>query len=190
MSIRKVRQLVWLGALCISVQAGARAQTGGWVPVSPEQVASAMRAAGVDTNADRIQMLASVTTAPGATLRVAKKVEESPNTMLAELACRVRRQCLPFYVLIHVDPVASAVAKPAGSRQIPASAVSSFEEHPLVARGQPVTLIIENATSRIVLPAICLQAGVHGQAIRVASPDRKRTYRAEVINEKTVRSTL
>jgi hypothetical protein len=191
MLIRSFRLIVGLTGLCLAAQVGASAQASiGRIPVSREQVADAMRSAGIETRADQVQVLANVTTTPGATLRVAKKIKESSSAVLAELVCREPRQCLPFYALIHSDTVAAALAQSREARQNPASARNGVAVHPLVGRGQSVTLIIENATSRIILPAICLEAGIHGQAIRVASLDRKRIYSAEVVSNKIVRSTL
>ncbi|MFZ3264127.1 MAG: flagella basal body P-ring formation protein FlgA [Terriglobales bacterium] len=191
MLIRSFRQLVWLAALCLIAPVGVNAETGaGRTPVSRKQVADAMRSAGMETQADQVQVLANVTTTPGATLRVARKVKESPNAVLAELVCREPGQCLPFYALIHSNAAATAAAKSTGSSPSPTFSRSEVKAHPLVVRGQPVTLIIENADFRIELSAICLEAGLHGQTIRVASPDRKRFYSAEVVSNKIVRSTL
>jgi hypothetical protein len=191
MLIRSFRLIVWLTGLCLAAQVGASAQTSvERIPVSREQVADAMRSAGVETRADQVQVLANVTTTPGATLRVVKKIKESSSAVLAELVCRGPRQCLPFYALIHSDSAAMAVTKSTEARQTLISAKSGVEAHPLVGRGQPVTLILEHADFRIVLSAICLEAGIHGQTIRVASPDRKRLYSAEVVSNKIVRSTL
>ena len=191
MPVRSFRQVVWLTALCLVAHVGTSAQTStARIPVSSEQVADAMRSAGVETSADQVQVLANVTTTPGATLRVAKKMKESSSAVLAELVCREPRQCLPFYALIHSDSAATAVTKSTEARQHLISAKNGVEAHPLVGRGQPVTLIIEHADFRIVLSAICLEVGIHGQIIRVASPDRKRVYSAEVVSNKIVRSTL
>ncbi len=191
MLIRSFRQLAWSAALCLVSYAGIGEQAhSGRIVVSREQVADAMRLAGMETRADQVQVLANVTTSPGATLRVARKVRESANSVLAELACREPGQCLPFYALIRSDAVATAAAKSSGSSSARASSRSQVNGHPLVGRGQPVTLIIEHADFRIVLSAICLEPGLHGQTIRVASPDRRRFYSAEVVSNKIVRSTF
>jgi hypothetical protein len=146
---------------------------------------------GVETTANQLEILSSVTTSPNSALRVLKVKKESPNTMLAELACRKPGQCLPFYVLIHQSEVeARAENKLLESLPGLTTAKDTIDTHPLVTRGQPVKLIIEKADFRIVLSAVCLEGGRHGQTIRVASPDRKRVYSAEVVSNTTVRSTL
>lgn len=185
------RRLVWLAALCMFSYAGTGVQeSSGRTAVSREQVADAMQSAGIEARADQVQVLAHVTASPGATLRVARKVRKSSNSVLAELVCGQPRECLPFYALIHYNTDPTPVTKLTESSPSPVSARSEVKRHPLVGRGQPVTLIIENADFRIVLSAICLEAGLHGQTIRVASPDRKRFYTAEVVSNKIVRSTL
>ncbi len=68
-------------------------------------------------------------------------------------------------------------------------AISSLRAaRPLITRGQALTLLIDGANSRIVLPVISLESGGPGEAIKVASPDRKRIYPAEIVNSTTVRS--
>jgi hypothetical protein len=129
-------------------------------------------------------VLSRVTTSSGAALRVAK-MKESSGGILAELVCAKPRQCLPFYAMVHLDAPATVTKLPA-IRSTPGTP----KELPLLARGQAVTLVIQHADFRIVLPAICLEVGVHGQTIKVASPDRKRIYSAEVVSDKIVRSTL
>jgi hypothetical protein len=51
-------------------------------------------------------------------------------------------------------------------------------------------LLIEGANSRIVLPVVSLEGGLKGEVIKVASPDRKRIYRAEIMSNTTVRSSF
>lgn len=190
MFIGSVRQITWVAVLCASAITCASAQTNpARTLVSPEQAAAAMRAAGFDTSADKLQMLSAVTTNPDATLRVVKVVTASSGKVLAELACNESSGCLPFYVLA-AESTPAAVAMPREIHNNPTVKVSATRTQPLVVRGQPVTLIIESTDLRITLPAICLEGGLPGQTIRVASPDRKRIYHAEIVNKATVRSTL
>lgn len=180
-SVGQVACLLALGSLgCLGKSAQELSER---VPVSREQVAQAMQSAGIETTPDQVQVLTNVTTSSGATLRVSK-VKESADGILAELACGKPRQCLPFYAMVHSD--AAAVAK----LPVVPSPGTTPKESPLIARGQSVTLVIQHADFRIVLPAICLESGIQGQTIRVASPDRKRIYTAEVVSNKIVRSTL
>jgi hypothetical protein len=189
MFFRSFRQVAWIAALCAvaSPRLGAQAAHGR-VPVSSQQVVQALKSAGVDASPSQVRLLANVTSNEGATLRV-KNMKGLSNGILAEVVCRNPSQCIPFYAVIHFDDahsdeaaafVKSAVFRPAAAPETP----------PLIARGQAVTLLIQDSDFRIVLPAVCLENGVSGQIIRVTSPDRKRIYTAEVISNKLVRSTL
>lgn len=185
MLTRGIRQGISLVALCTVACFAASPGSGQRAAVSREQIANALQSAGFDTTATQLQLLSTVTSMAGARLRVAKVKTESAGTALAELNCEERR-CLPFYVLVHDTDFTKdeAIAALRVTRGCPA------KEHPLLPRGKPVTLLIENANLRIVLPAISLEGGMQGQIIKVTSPDRKRVYRAEVVNNTTVRSTL
>jgi len=56
--------------------------------------------------------------------------------------------------------------------------------------GDHATLILESPDSRMRLPVICLQSGVLGQRIRVASPDRKQYYEAEIVSPGMLKGNL
>jgi Chaperone for flagella basal body P-ring formation len=186
MLTRSIRQSIGLVVLCaVACAATVTPASSQRTMVSREQIADAMQSAGFDTSASQLQLLSNVTSLLGATLRVAKVTRESADTALAELNCQKRR-CLPFYVLVHDADFASSTA----ITPVHTSGCNPAETHPLIGRGKSVTLIITTADLRIVLPAISLEGGKQGQVIRVTSPDRKRTYRAEVVNSTTVRSTL
>ena len=185
MLTRGIMQGISLVALCTAACAATIAPaTGERVAVSREQIAGAMQAAGFETTVAQLQLLSNVTALAGAAIRVAKVKTESAGTALAELHCK-KKQCLPFYVLVHDGNFAKDVAIIADR-----ASTGTPTAHPLIERGKPVTLLIENADLRIVLPAVSLEGGMQGQIIKVASPDRKRIYRAEVVSGTTVRSTL
>ena len=184
MFARGLRHGIWLALLCAGAFAAPVMPSGSErVAVSREQIAGAMQSAGIDATADQLQLLSNVTSLAGARLRVARVKRQAGDTALAELNCQ-ERQCLPFYVLVHDAHIADggAIAAPPSSK--PA------ETHPLIRRGSAMTLLIENADFRIVLPVVSLESGAQGQVITVTSPDRKRTYRAEIVNGTTVRSAL
>jgi len=182
MAIRAIREMIAVAALSAAASAATVAPIRDRVVVSREQIADAMQAAGFETTTDQLQLLSTVTLNAGASLRVAKVTTQSAGTALAQLNCPAR-QCLPFYVLVHDAQVASSPMQVARSL-----AGNSLQARPLLKRGKPVTLVMENANLRIVLPAISLQSGARGQTIKVSSPDHKRNYKAEVVSETLVRS--
>lgn len=186
MHTRGIRQVISLLALfaaaCAANVATADSER---VTVSRQQIADAMQSAGLTATTGQLQLLSNVTSLPGAALRVAKVTKQSSETSLVEINCQAR-QCLPFYVLVDgAQLVHDGVRLPARN----ANSASTLT-HPLIARGKPVTLLIEGVNSRIVLPVVSLEGGLKGEVIKVASPDRKRIYRAEIVSNTTVRSTF
>ena len=155
------------------------------VSVSLDQIATALVSEGLEVNSTQLQLLSNVTSIAGATVHLTKLNQESAGTILAEFGCR-RRQCLPFYVLMHDVHTNNKIRKSIDQTAAGKSPVTN----PLIRRGKPVTLMLEGSNCRITVPAISLEHGMQGQVIRVASLDHKRTFHAEVINETTVRSTL
>ncbi|MFZ0481269.1 MAG: flagella basal body P-ring formation protein FlgA [Terriglobales bacterium] len=186
MLLGRVKRVASLVAVCTCAVSYGNAQVRSErVPISQEVVADAVRVAGTDVTPDQVHLLSNVTARAGATLRVAKVSAAPDGKLLAELKCK-SRDCLPFYVLLNGTNDGQREA----SKGRPNAALAKLKEHPLVARGQPVTLIIENADSRIKMSVICLEGGMPGQTIRVASLDRRRIYTAEVVNSAVVRSAL
>jgi hypothetical protein len=183
---RGIRQVMLLAAICTALLAATvSAEASERVTVSREQIVDAMQLAGFNTTATQLQLLSNVTSLPGATLRLAKFTKQSSETALAELDCKAR-QCLPFYVLVHDIQLTHGHAIFSGRN--PNGPVSVT--HPLISRGKPLTLLIQGANSRIVLPVVSLEGGGQGDVIKVSSPDRKRIYQAEIVSNTTVRSTL
>lgn len=182
----RVKQIAPWVLLWVCILPYANAQTLARIAVSQELVADTFRAAGTEIAPAQVHLLAAVTARAGATLRVAKVVAAPGGKLLAKLACRSSRECLPFYVLLDASNDGESGASNPQLKSLPGKPT----EQPLVARGQPVTLIIDRTDSRISLSVICLEGGVHGQTIRVASPDRKRIYTAEIVSSTMVRSAL
>jgi flagella basal body P-ring formation protein FlgA len=56
--------------------------------------------------------------------------------------------------------------------------------------GSRATLLLEGDHVHIQVPVVCLQNGAVGQTIRVASPDHKQTYVAQVTGNNVLRGRL
>jgi Chaperone for flagella basal body P-ring formation len=141
-------------------------------------VADAMGLTGTAVNPDQIEFLAGGSNIrEGAEVRVLKVTNRTDGTLKVELRCQDNHACLPFYVLVHgLDPVNLTVPE---KRSQPVSAASVPQS--LIRGGDHATLILESRDSRISMPVICLQSGVRGQTIRVASTDRKQVFDAEIV---------
>lgn len=157
--------------------------------VSSSQVADAMREAGRPVNADRIRLLSSVRTRrPNATLQLVSVGEWQDDMHKAEMRCTDRSACLPFYVLVR-DSLLASLAVSQRPDQLQGNPVVTPRTHD-VHIGERATLVLERNESRIVMRVVCAQNGDRGQKIRVASPDRKRFYEAEVVEPGFLRGTL
>jgi len=154
--------------------------------ISPDQVAWVMQGRGMQVSADRIRFLSIVPSSlPNAALRLVSLGAWHDGTTKAEIACADHRACLPFYVLVSdTTTVSGSAAKDRVEAQ------SSAASHHLIRIGDRALLVFENADSRITLHVICLENGDQGQRIRVVTTDRKRSYKAEIIERTLLRGTL
>jgi hypothetical protein len=110
----------------------------------------------------------------------------------AQVKCVVPRSCGVFLVR-----VASAQSQELHSnlpRNIPSPKISGkSSEDPgpkLVTQGKPATLILEDSTTRISIPVICLASGGLNERIRVMDKHSRRIYAAEVTGDQLLRAAL
>jgi len=156
------------------------------VAISPERVADAIASAGLAADRTQVEFLSDVS---GSTdplgLRVVGISHTTSGIVSVKLRCRENRECLPFYVLLHNSTSAAASSKAFAGR--PVSATGSA---PDIRVGDRATLILENADLRIRIPVICMQNGVRGQRIRVASKGRPGSFEGEVIGGGVLKGSL
>jgi hypothetical protein len=105
------------------------------------------------------------------------------------LRCGHPEDCIPFLVWVRADPSAGGSAE-FFSRASDGSKSGRNEAVPLVKIGQTVMLTWDEAGIRVVLPVICLQAGVVGQRVRVRFKNASRTLQAEIVSAGMVRASL
>jgi hypothetical protein len=182
-------KLALVGLLYVALLQVAVCQTPGKrTAISAAPVVAALVSAGLGVAASQLQFLSHVdATGQTPTLLVASIESMNAGTAKVKLRCTDNRECIPFYVLVHDVKGPGALAKPfVANSQRPA--VDSTRR--LVRGGDRATLILETADSRISFPVICLQSGIRGERIRVASADRKRFYRAEVVAPGMLRGNL
>jgi hypothetical protein len=180
------------GLLLVSVSFVGPSDASDQNQVSSLRIAQAIRRAGVTVEPDQIQLLfRAQPMAPDAKLEVVHIVKLRADVMRAEMRCRDRRECMPFYVLLHDTP-AERSEETASNRFATdfaqASAVKIKER--LIRTGDPATLILEDRNMRITLRVICLENGARGERVRVSSTDHKRIYQAEVIDPGLLKSAL
>ncbi len=156
-----------------------------------QRVVDALRLAGVVVAPDQIELLSGVRSAEeGASLRVVSTTDTSPGTAKVKLRCQDNHECLPFYVLVHnldkadvgsVRMQAVPVVVPATQASVPQNVIRG---------GDHATLILESADARMNLPVICLQSGVRGQTIRVASPDHRQFFDGVIVAPGILKGSL
>ncbi len=184
---KSTNQIVWSVALFVCAMPAAVGQpTVTRNAVSARQVADAMAVAGIDVNASQIELLPGPSTEANASLRVVSVNDRATGAMKVKLRCLNNRECLPFYVLVHGGN--GMKLRDARERESAAAAASPVQN--VVRGGDHATLILESADSRMSLPVICLQSGVRGQTIQVASPDHRRHFNAEVVATGMLKGSL
>jgi len=155
--------------------------------ISTRQIADALASAGFKVNSAQVDILYEVSAVSDhASLQVVSTANRAAGTAIVKLRCHDNHECLPFYVLVHASQ-ASPRLQLASDQEPMVEAVSL----PRVVRGgDPATLILEGADFRIHVPVICLQNGVRGQKIRVASKDHRRFFEGEVVGTGMLRGRL
>jgi hypothetical protein len=155
--------------------------------VSTRQVVDAMAAVGIAVNLNQIDILSgSSGTRENANMRVVSVTTQNVGGLKVKLRCQDNQECLPFYVLVH--GLNGANLSSTIARSTPVTKASSPQN--VIRGGDRATLILESPDSRMSLPVICLQGGVRGQTIRVASPDHRQLFNAEVIAPGILKGSL
>jgi hypothetical protein len=147
------------------------------IEVSPAQVAIAARV--ISSQPDPpLQILAAgspegqpASAAPGQTRSWIK------------LGCRPPAECLPFYALVTL-PAANSLSIPGAANSSDALRSLGVEPKTPVAMraGAHAMLVLDRGESRIEISVVALECGRIGNKIRVATPDYKQFYRAEVVS--------
>jgi flagella basal body P-ring formation protein FlgA len=152
--------------------------------LTAEQVAAAVRGAGVQVTPEKVSLLADVTaTVPQPLLKVKSIEPAGSDRAVARVECADSSQCLPFFVALHVG------AGTLGSTVLP-GAQTSRSSVTLVRPGERAVLLLEGPHVQITLPVICLENGALGQTIRLSSPDRRLFYTAQVASGGLLRGRL
>jgi hypothetical protein len=168
--------------------------------VTTNQVARAVSEGGVEVTEKQVSMLAKVfATEPNPALDVLTvgplgdqwSTQHNGTHSLVKLACHLPGICLPFYVIVIRQD------EPAGGAT---SAVSNYDADRntglkrnvaiTMRAGAHATLVMDDDRSHIQIAVISLENGIAGHRIRVASPDHKQTYVAEVVNASLLRGSF
>jgi hypothetical protein len=170
----------------------AQSQMQGRFQISMHQVAQTLTANGVQTLDEQVQLLAKVVaTEPSPVLEVVSVEplgDRSPgknreSRSLVKMGCRLPGTCLPFYSI--VSRPEAPIDGPSGARGFSSATGNTAlkANTGIVMRvGAHATLVMDDARSHVEVAVVSLENGVAGHRIRVASPDHKQVYVAEVVS--------
>jgi hypothetical protein len=190
---KSISKLVWTVLAFAAVIPSAVSQPvvaripGSVQPSSVQQVIDALALTGVVVAPDQIEFLSGIrSTKESASIQVVNTTNSSAGTVKVKLRCQDNHECLPFYVLVHrLDKLNISSA-----RLKAVSAAAADVPQNVIRGGEHATLILESPDSRMSLPVICLQSGILGQTIRVASPDHRQLFDAVVVAPGTLKGSL
>jgi hypothetical protein len=168
-------------------------------PVTTENVVAAMRQRSLPADGVQIRMPAAVTAAvanPALEIR-AINVGDSRSAQLL-VGCRAASDCIPFYVSASwTAPVtlssqlstgSAAKAAPASGQRL--SKASLPEDTDALRAGASAVLLLEGDRVHVRLRVVCLEAGAPGDKVRVATPDHRQAYVAEVLGQGLLKGSL
>jgi hypothetical protein len=179
-----------LGFVLSAAVASAAALPQSHALITQAQIAAAISAAGLEVTADQVSLLADVVATSAAPSLIVESMQPwGDHRMKVRLTCTSSEQCLPFFVALHLNAQASshavATSEPAAGTRAGIDA-KNFVVH----AGAPATLLLDGGHVHIRIAVVCLENGVPGQTIRVASKDHRQNYVAIVVDNAVLRASL
>lgn len=159
--------------------------------VSASAVAEALAAAGMPVTAGRVHLPGVVTARTKApTLKLTGAQQRAGGALAVRVACQTAGECMPFFATVDPEGDHDVLAAFAARRFAPAPTAALRPGAAGITVGALVTLQLADTQMRIDLPAVAIDTGAPGAEVRVSSLDRKHTWRAVVVDAKTVRGGL
>lgn len=184
-------KMMWCAAgTLLLAQVGAAqapAAAGGRYAILPSAVAATLAEAGLPVAETRFHLpgsLSSRTDTPQLKVTVADR--RANGSLEVRFSCRSSAECVPFFVTVDAADDPSAMTAFAARTLRDNSAPPRISASG-IAVGARVMLQLTDAQMRIQLPAVAIDTGAPGAEVRVASLDRKQTWRGVVVDATTVR---
>jgi hypothetical protein len=166
-------------------------------PVTSDQVVAAMRDRQLPIEGLHVTMPTSITASiDHPSLNIESMTLLTPNNAQLRVSCRERGVCLAFYVSATWPAPSATVTMPPGLGHSSGQAGEAKLEHtvtrsePTLRAGSQATLFFEGDRLHIRMRVVCLQGGVMGDKVRVATPDHKQTYTAEILSPTLLKGSL
>ena len=180
------------------VQSQCQAQ--GRFPLTPHQVAQALATHGIQTADEQVSLLANVVASePAPVLEILSidplggrlSSDHRQSGSLVKLGCHEAGVCLPFYSVVSKLETQERVSPVASRFSSDTSALARKTKAEIVIRvGAHATLVMDDARAHVEVAVVSLENGAAGRRIRVATPDHKKVYLAEVISANLLRRSF
>jgi hypothetical protein len=165
--------------------------------LTAHQVAQALSDSGLRIADQQVLLLANVVAAePDPALELLSVVplgeggagQRSDSRYRVRMACQQPGKCLPFYAIVSWPQGTAARASGVSAF----SASGALQPKPVVTMraGTHATMVIDDKRSHIQIAVISMEGGMAGHRIRVASPDHKQVYVAEVVSANLLKGSF
>jgi hypothetical protein len=194
----KARWIPFLLIAATGVPVSLQAQSQDRFALNAAQVARALSESGIQTTGEQVSLLTRVVaTEPSPKLDILS-VEKLGNGSLAEhsvrarvkLACHLPGKCLPFYVMMSSPQTVAGPKTVVSSTSAFGNPLVNANSEVTMKAGTHATLLMDDQRAHIQVAVISLENGMVGHRIRVATPDHKQTYVAEVVNARLLRGSF
>lgn len=117
-----------------------------------------------------------------------RPMEHSEARSWVKLACHLPGTCLPFYAVVSWPE--GTMGHATGAAALAGNAVLKPNAGIAMHAGAHATLVMDDLRSHIQISVISLESGGVGRMIRVASPDHKHVYTAEVVSASLLKGSF
>jgi hypothetical protein len=148
--------------------------------ISREQIAAAVRDAGIPVTAEQIVPLADVVSSVEWPRLHLRSIEPGSGQTAVRVECVRSSDCLPFVVTIRTG-------HDTGSTLASSEVHLLSANHPVIHSGAAAVLYLDSGRVHISMPVICLDNGAIGQTVRATTTDRQKTYLVQVVDSASLR---
>jgi hypothetical protein len=168
--------------------------------LTAQQVEQALQEKGMRTAGMQVTLVANVVaTEPNPVFDI-RTVEPLGNSVAGEnsgtqswvrVACHEADICLPFYAFVSwPEQAAGSVSESLNTAAAGKKAMVKANAAITIRTGTHAILVMDDSRSHIQIAVISLENGITGHTIRVASPDHKQVYVAEVVSAHLLRRSF